>query len=130
MLFFSEDENSSEIESQNESIIKNSNKSDCSSDEGEHEELELRKQLKTELNELVFYKIEMPSASSNKKIISCIERIIEIINIITKKNNNPEQKENSYFNNENKQEEIKRYKFKDLNIYEVFLLYNYLLFIF
>jgi len=111
--------------------------SDCSSYSGETEELELRKQLKAELNELVFYKIEMPSASSNKKIISCIERIIEIINIISNSNSNLNcnQKDNkqallaaaSIPNKSVKiselKEEIKKekVKFKDFNFYEVLL---------
>ena len=81
----------------------------------------------------------MPSASSNKKIISCIDRIIEIINtiiaadgknkrindeiefleakdIINKKlNHSP----NSSTKSKKKKEENKKMRFKDFNIYEV-----------
>jgi len=97
---------------------------------GENERLKLRKQLKAELNELVFYKIEMPSASSNKKIISCIERIIEIINVISSANehNQTDKQIHSSPNksgknsNEVNKDEYKQAKFKDFIFYEVKLM--------
>lgn len=85
--------------------------------------------MKAQLNELVFYKIEMPSASSNKKIIFCIERIIEIINIISNANINCEENDKQLPNcNPNKsnndaddhsKDDLKKAKFKDFNFYEV-----------
>lgn len=56
--------------------------SDCSEEDSNDELQELKSELYSQLNELVFYKIEMPSSSSNKKIILCIEKIIEIFNKI------------------------------------------------
>lgn len=124
-LFFSEEENSSGKESGDEAE-KDSNESDCSSDSGENEEIELRKQLKAQLNELVFYKIEMPSASSNKKIISCIERIIEIINVIANANHKEfktalsSSPNKSVKSTEDKHDCKKdKLRFKDFNFYEV-----------
>lgn len=124
-MFFSEEVSSSEEEKDDESQ-KKQNESDCRSDEAENEELELRKQLKTELNELVFYKIEMPSASSNKKIILCIDRIIEIINIISNKSSTVNYSRINYTPNSstrsNENKEAKKQKFKDFNFYEVNLI--------
>jgi len=98
------------------------NKSHFNSDESEKDDIQLKKQLKAELNELVFFKIEMPSASSNKKIISCIEKIIEIINTMTSTDKKRDKKDNVNATNDLKLQENKENKinkFRDINIYEV-----------
>lgn len=124
-MFFSEEVSSSEKDNDDNSQ-KKQNESGCSSDGDENEEFELRKQLKTELNELVFYKIEMPSASSNKKIILCIDRIIDIINIICSPSSNINCCRINYSPNNStksdKNKENKKQKFKDFNFYEVNLI--------
>lgn len=60
----------------------NSEISNSSSENSNDELQELKNELNSQLKELVFYKIEMPSSSSNKKIITCIEKILEIFNKI------------------------------------------------
>ena len=108
---------------ENESLNEEQNKlnEDSENDEENEEEAQLKKLLISQLNELVFYKIEMPSSSSNKKIISCIDRILEIINSINHKNN--QDILNHTFNEESKikdmKKNIKNTKFRILNIYEV-----------
>lgn len=68
----------------------------------------------------------MPSASSNKKIISCIERIIEIINVISNANHmNTKAGFSSSPNKSRKSSDDKqdckkdKLRFKDFNFYEV-----------
>ena len=60
----------------------NSEISNTSEEDSNNDLQELKNELNSQLNELVFYKIEMPSSSSNKKIISCVEKILEIYNKI------------------------------------------------
>ena len=78
-LYYSENNS---INADSSSNSNNSEESKSSSEEVQNDENILRNQLKSQLNELVFYKIEMPSSSSNKKIISCIEKILDIFNEI------------------------------------------------
>jgi len=79
-------ENNSNKESLESSFSEISNSNSPSENESNDELQELKNELNSQLNELVFYKIEMPSSSSNKKIISCIEKIHEIFNKIYNEN--------------------------------------------
>lgn len=78
--------NNSSNSNNNNSIESSYNNSQEISEESSEDSIDefqdLKEELNSQLNELVFYKIEMPSSSSNKKIISCIEKIIEIFNQI------------------------------------------------
>lgn len=80
---FSPVKNSNSDNQSSESIY-DSDISNSSSDESIDELKELKNDLNSQLKELVFYKIEMPSSSSNKKIITCIEKILDIFNSIFK----------------------------------------------
>ena len=90
----------------------NSEISNTSEEDSNNDLQELKNELNSQLNELVFYKIEMPSSSSNKKIISCVEKILEIYNKIY--NDNYKNKEKNEDNNMPLDENLKK-TFSDLS---------------